>query len=142
MKDPFLAPLLRRSERGCALLNERNGSRLAEDVWAAFDSQSRRTGLLGRASLPDDVAMIIAPTNAVHTFFMRFPIDVAFVTRDGTIVKACASVRPWRVAGAMRGYAAVELSAGTLARCDTVRGDRLIVVEAQSSDREKTKLPS
>jgi uncharacterized membrane protein (UPF0127 family) len=72
--------------------------------------------------------MIIAPTNAIHTFFMRFPIDVAFVTRAGRIVKACHAVRPWRVAGAIRAYAAIELPAGTLARCETLAGDALEVV--------------
>jgi hypothetical protein len=61
---------------------------------------------------------------------MRFPIDLAFVTRDGRIVKACPSVKPWRVAAALRAYAVVELPAGTLARCETVPGDRLIVVES------------
>ena len=74
--------------------------------------------------------MVIAPSNAIHTFFMRFPIDLAFVTRDGRIVKTCPSVKPWRVAAALRAYAVVELPAGTLARCETVPGDRLIVVES------------
>jgi uncharacterized protein len=71
--------------------------------------------------------MIIAPSNAVHTFFMRFPIDVAFVTRQGRIVKACAGLKPWRLAGALRGYAVVELPVGTLARYDTVVGDILTI---------------
>jgi uncharacterized membrane protein (UPF0127 family) len=72
--------------------------------------------------------MLIAPSNAVHTFFMRFPIDIAFVTREGRVVKTYATLRPWRVAAALGAYAVVELPAGTLARCDTVAGDTLAIV--------------
>jgi uncharacterized membrane protein (UPF0127 family) len=74
--------------------------------------------------------MLIAPTNAVHTFFMRFPIDVAFVTREGRVLKTCEALAPWRIAGAFRAYAVVELPAGTLSRCDTIVGDMLAIVPA------------
>jgi hypothetical protein len=94
----------------------------------AFDSRSRRSGLLGRDTFGDGQAMIIAPSNAIHTFFMRFPIDIAFVTRAGRVVKTCHGVRPWRLAGALRAYAAIELPAGTLVLCETVSGDVLEVV--------------
>jgi uncharacterized membrane protein (UPF0127 family) len=135
MRNAFLDPLLRRSSSGHALVNQRNGAIVADRVLTALDSRSRRTGLLTYTSLPDGAAMVIAPTNAIHTFFMRFPIDVAFVTRDGRVVKTCSSVRPWRIAVALRAFAVVELPPGTLTRWDTVPGDRL-VVHASSSDRE------
>ena len=67
----------------------------------AFDSASRRTGLLRHESLPAGTGIIIAPSNAIHTFFMRFAIDVAFVTKDGKVVKLRAAVPPWRMAGAL-----------------------------------------
>jgi hypothetical protein len=73
--------------------------------------------------------MVIAPTSAVHTFFMRFPIDVAFVTRDGRVLKTYAALAPWRIAAAFRAHAVVELPAGTLSRCDTIPGDTLIIEE-------------
>ena len=74
--------------------------------------------------------MIIAPSNAIHTFFMRFPIDIAFVTRAGRVVKTCHTVKPWRIAVSIRAYAAIEFPAGTLASCETVSGDLLEVIEA------------
>jgi uncharacterized protein len=123
----FLRPLLRNAESPHVIRNTRNGRILAQDLVAAFDSKSRRIGLLRHESFPEGSAMIIAPSNAVHTFFMRFPIDVAFVTRQGRIVKACAGLKPWRLAGALRGYAVVELPVGTLARYDTVVGDILTI---------------
>ena len=116
------------------LKNAGNQRVLAHRLVTAFDSESRRSGLLGRETFGDGQAMIIAPSNAVHTFFMRFPIDIAFVTRAGRVVKTCHAVRPWRVAGAVRGYAAIELPAGTLAQCETVAGDILEV--ARETARE------
>jgi len=130
MKHGFVAPLLRRSSIALCLRNERNGRVLADSVLAAFDSKTRRAGLLGHDSLPDNQAMVIAPTNAVHTWFMRFSIDLAFVDRTGRVVKTYQSVKPWRVAGAFRAYAVVELAAGSLARNDTVPGDILEIVPA------------
>jgi uncharacterized membrane protein (UPF0127 family) len=128
MKPGFVAPLLRRSSIALCIRNERNGRVLADSVLSAFDSKTRRAGLLGRDSLPDNHAMVIAPTNAVHTWFMRFSIDLAFVDRTGRVVKTYQAVKPWRVAGALRAYAVVELAAGSLARNDTVTGDMLAIV--------------
>ena len=127
VETAFVTPLLRRPESSHTIRNERNGRVLADRVLPAFDSKSRRAGLLRYGSLADGYAMVIAPSNAIHTFFMRFPIDLAFVTREGRVVKTRASVRPWRVAAAFRAYAVIELPAGTLARCDTVPGDRLAI---------------
>ena len=71
--------------------------------------------------------MIIAPSNAIHTFFMKFAIDVAFVGRDGVVRKIRSAVAPWRIAAALRGYAVIELRAGVLERANTVIGDRLVI---------------
>ena len=127
----FLKPLLRNPGESYdpgeyVLRNERTGAVLASRVLTAFDSASRRTGLLQHESLPEGTGIIIAPSNAIHTFFMRFAIDVAFVTKDGKVVKLRAAVPPWRIAGALRGYAVVELPAGTFERTGTRQGDRLM----------------
>ncbi len=53
------------------------------DLEVAVDSATRKKGLLGREGLADGGGLVIAPTNAVHTFFMRFPIDIVFVSRAG-----------------------------------------------------------
>ncbi len=129
MSGSFLRPLLLESS-GLVIRNVRNQRQLAHDLIPAFDSETRRTGLLRHESFPDGSAMLIAPTNAVHTFFMKFPIDIAFVTRDGRVVKACEAVRPWRIAIGFGAYAVVELPAGTLRRSETMAGDTLAIVPA------------
>ena len=131
MSTSFFRPLLREPQRRQVIRNTRNGRVIADDLTSAFDSKSRKVGLLNHVSFPQGAAMLIAPTNAVHTFFMRFPIDIAFITREGTVVKVCPSVRPWRIAAAFRAYGVIELPAGTLAAAETVAGDVLAVVPAE-----------
>ncbi len=127
----FLQPLLKEPGLSHRLENTRNGQTIAFALLTAFDSASRRTGLLRHDSLPEGSALIIAPSNAVHTIRMRFAIDIAFVARDGCIVKVYTALPPWRMAAALRGFAVVELPAGALAAADTVVGDRLVVVRAE-----------
>ena len=122
-----LAPLLDDPRGEYRLTNARTARVLADRLLPAFDSATRRTGLLKHASLQAGSAMVIAPSAAIHTFFMRFVIDVAFVDRGGRVVKACPSVRPWRIALAPRAFAAIELPAGTLESTGTVTGDRLFL---------------
>lgn len=100
---------------------------VATTLEGAFDSATRKRGLLGRDSLPPGHALIIAPSNMVHTFFMRFPIDVLIVRRDGTVAKARPNVPARRIVGALRGFAVIEMAANELARSGTVAGDRLSV---------------
>ncbi len=128
----FLAPIAEAPSRACSLRNRRTGEVVAARVLPALDSATRRRGLLGRSSLGAGEAMVIAPTSAVHTFWMQFPIDVAFVRRDGTVVKTRAAVGPWRMTGALGAHAVVELEAGALARHDTRPGDVLEIVAAVS----------
>lgn len=96
---------------------------VASTLLPALDSETRRTGLLKHQSLPEGEAMVIAPTNAIHTFFMKFAIDVAFVARDGRIVKIRPAMPAWRMSAAWGGYAVVEMAAGEFARTGTRVGD-------------------
>jgi hypothetical protein len=129
VKAHFLRPLLKRSEGPLRLLNERTGLSVATTLEGAFDSASRKRGLLGRDSLPQGHALIIAPSNMVHTFFMRFAIDILIAARDGRVVKARQNVPARRLVGALRGFAVIEMAANELERSGTAAGDRLLVVE-------------
>jgi uncharacterized membrane protein (UPF0127 family) len=122
----FLTPLIG-AEAGTAILrNSRTGVLIADRVIPAFDSRARRTGLLNHSGLRPGEAMIIAPTNAIHTFFMRFPIDVAFVDRQGCVLKICTALRPWRIAAEWRAHAVIEMATNTLLSLTTV-GDPIVL---------------
>lgn len=71
--------------------------------------------------------MIIAPTNAIHTFFMKFPIDVLFVAKDGRVVKIREALPPWRIAGGWGAFCVIELAAGGLRSSATQNADFLCV---------------
>ena len=126
----FLAPLLTRSPRPLRLLNLRTGQTLATAVETAFDSTSRRRGLLGRDHFTAGAALVIAPCGAVHTFFMRFPIDIVFARRDGRVLKTRSTVPAWRLAVAWRAFATIELPSGVVERSGTCPGDLLEVADA------------
>ena len=110
--------------------NERTGVSIATHLETAFESASRNRGLLGRTALPPGHALIIAPSNMVHTFFMRFPIDLIFVARSGDILKIRTRVRSRRIVGSLRAFAVIELAAGALEESGTRAGDRVILVAA------------
>lgn len=57
----------------------------------------RAKGLIGTKDLAPDEGMLILKCNAIHTFFMRFPIDATFLDKDGQIVKVVRNIRPWRL---------------------------------------------
>ena len=111
----------------CGLHIERTGRWLVSSLVLAFDSETRRKGLLGRDSLGEGEGLVIAPSQGVHTFGMRFPIDIVGVDRDGRVVKVRASVPPRRIVLALSAFAMVELPAGRVARAGVEIGDRVSV---------------
>ena len=111
----------------CTLLADGRNEPLARSLIPAFDSPSRRRGLLGRDSLADGAALIIAPSSAVHTFRMQFPIDLIYARRDGRVLKVREAVPPNRMSGAWGAFAVIELPAGTIARVGLQTGDRLTI---------------
>lgn len=110
----------------------RNATRrtaLARAEWRA-SVLGRTRGLLGRARLAPGEGIVLWPEASVHTLFMRFPIDVAYVDREGRVVKTVSWLRPYRFSLGGRGaHAAVELPTGTLAATGTCAGDHLVFDE-------------
>jgi uncharacterized protein len=128
MAGPHVFEPLLRDRAGCyRLINRTNSIVLAEAVETAFDSRSRRTGLLGREALGADAVLAIAPCNAVHTIGMRFPIDLLFITRAGYVTKRVLGLRPGRIAASLSAFAVLEFAAGQPAVAATPVGDRVAV---------------
>lgn len=122
-----------------ALVNERTDTLVADVVELAVTRRSRRKGLLGREGLPSSTGMVLAPCFSIHTAFMRFPIDAAFVSRGGKVVKMVHELRAWRLAMSPSAHAVVELSPGTLRRRDVAIGDRLYFVQGVVDDRSSSR---
>lgn len=117
------------------VINRARGTVLAEQAESARTWWTRGKGLLGRKCLPTGSGLIIEPCSSIHTWFMAFPIDVAFVAADGRVVRTAPALAPWRFGPLARGVRyVVELPAGALATSGTVADDYLdILPEAADS---------
>ena len=100
-------------------------------------SFARARGLLGRRCLEPGSGMLIDAAPSVHMFFMRFPIDVVFLDRDWKVVAVRHQLRPWRVAGARRAVAALELPAGAAAEAGIEDGDVLSVEDVKTGGNDR-----
>ena len=123
----WLAASVREPQGRFGVWNLRTGAAVATRLITAFDSDSRRQGLLGRRGLAAGEGLVLAPCSSIHTAFMRFPIDLVFVARDGRVLKTAVAVRPWRIRLAWRAFAVVELPAGSLEHSGTAPGDVVVL---------------
>jgi len=126
----FLQPLLKRASEGLVLRVEGRDVPVATTVESAFDSTTRKRGLLGRDALSPDVAFVIAPCSGVHTFGMRFPIDLIFAARDGRVTKVRHSMPASRISIGFGAFAVIEMAAGAVERAGVREGDQLVVGHA------------
>lgn len=73
--------------------------------------------------------MWIVPCEAVHTFFMKFPIDLIYLDRKHRVKKIRGSVPAWRISGCLSAHSVLELPAGTIRNTLTECGDVLEIEE-------------
>lgn len=115
-----------------AVNTSKEGTIIARRVEWAGTSAQRRRGLLGRTGLDPEEAMYIVPCEWIHTFRMQFPIDVAFLAKNGRVLAVHHSLKPNRVSKiAFRAEGVLELSAGKLRVTDTEVGD---IIELREVD--------
>ena len=87
---------------------------------------SRMVGLLAHRDLPVGDGLLLAPAWSIHTWFMRFAIDVVFLDADHRVLRVYAGLPPWRlVSGTRLARTVLEFGAGTLARTRLAPGDVL-----------------
>ena len=109
--------------------NQTRETVLATDAIAANTSQKRRTGLLKHSSLPKGEALWIVPCEGVHSFFMKFAIDVVYLNKKRQVLKIVPNWRPWRVSMCIRAHSVLELPAGMAEETQTQRGDQLLFIK-------------
>jgi uncharacterized membrane protein (UPF0127 family) len=110
---------------------------LADRVGVAASRAARAVGLLSRSGLEPGEALWIVPSRGVHTWGMRFTIDVLALDDAGMVIDCVSNLRPWRVRLPRRGTAGVlELPAGTLAASRTGIGHQVVLeLSAQEVQR-------
>ena len=109
---------------------------LADCVEVADRGAKRRKGLLGREKLSAGEGLWIVPCESVHTFGMRFPIDLVYLDRDKRVKKVTNDVHPWRMSACLSAHSVVELASGSIRKSQTQPGDRLeFSLASMPSDR-------
>ncbi len=98
---------------------------LAEEATVANTSATRRRGLLKRQDFPRGEGLWIVPCEAVHTFWMKFPIDLVYLNKRKQVVKVRHAVPPWRISACLRAHSVLELPAGVARDTNTKPGDQL-----------------
>lgn len=111
--------------RRILIRNETRNTTIAEAAEIADTSATRTKGLLGRNTHPAGQALWIVPCSGIHTFGMRFAIDVVYLDRKLKIKKTRSYVRPWRLSMCLLADSVLELPAGTIDLAPLRRGDQL-----------------
>jgi uncharacterized membrane protein (UPF0127 family) len=110
------------------LINQTKSTPLAENVETAQSLWTRTRGLLGRSSLESGKVLWISPCSSIHTCFMRFPIDVAFVDKHLKVTRVKTQIGPWKlVFSPWKSKSVFEFPAGTLTLENIQIGDQLHV---------------
>jgi uncharacterized membrane protein (UPF0127 family) len=108
------------------LIKRKDGSVVIHRCRITTNAFERMYGLLPKSSLAPDEALWIQPTTSIHTFFMRFAIDVAFLDRSGKVIRVYHCLKPWRHSR-IHFFAAGAIEAAAGALSDLREGEELVI---------------
>lgn len=124
----------------CSVLGP-DGSVLVARADTAAGFLGRAVGLMGRRALGPGRALYIAPCGSIHTFFMRFALDLIFVDAAHRVVRVVRDVRPWRIATGGPGATGVfELEAGWLPDGSPKSGEVLQIRPSSGTSPDSRRL--
>ncbi|HJR88569.1 MAG TPA: DUF192 domain-containing protein [Aeromicrobium sp.] len=110
--------------------NVTRGTVVGESIRVASSALDRSVGLLRTAVIEPGEGLWIERSPSIHMFFMRYPIDAVFVSKEMRVTKIAANLKPWRVVWWARGARdCLELPVGQASATDTRVGDQLRLAE-------------
>jgi len=109
--------------------NVTRGTSIGDAIDAAESTAQRRTGLLKHDKLDDGAGLWIVPCEAVHTFFMKFAIDLIYLDRKHRVRGVVRELRPWRLSMCLPAHSVLELPPETIDRTNTQKGDQLELLQ-------------
>ncbi|MFD1707626.1 DUF192 domain-containing protein [Siminovitchia sediminis] len=111
---------------------------LADHVEAADTFWKRFRGLMGRKSLPERTAIYLTPCRSIHTFFMRFSIDVIYLDKNNHIVGLEEHLQPGKTGRNVKhARSVIEMPAGTIQASSIVEGQTVVFVNGKSSEEHQ-----
>ena len=108
--------------------NLTRGTSIGDAIACAESSSERRIGLLKHTRLDVGEGLWIVPCEAVHTFFMKFALDLIYLDRKKRVRGVRKAVGPWRFSMCFAAHSVIELPVGTIDRTLTAKGDELEIV--------------
>jgi uncharacterized protein len=120
--------------RAVEIANITQGTVLGSEIRVANTAWSRMVGLLGNSGLPPGSGLLIEPSSGVHTFGMRFPIDVVALDRQLCVRGVWENLGPFRIAAVgFKVHKVLELPVGAIRDSRTRVNDQLAVQEPGSN---------
>ena len=116
-----------------AVLSDR--CHFANTVW------KRMIGLLNRRSFVPGEGLLLDRCYGVHTFGMRFPIDLLFLDQDLRVIRAVRALAPFRTCAVKRAVYVLELPVGAVDRTGTSEGDQIQIRSAEAERRATVQTP-
>ncbi|MBF0265286.1 MAG: DUF192 domain-containing protein [Gammaproteobacteria bacterium] len=98
---------------------------ILDSLFVTESSLERMQGLLGKKKLTHSDGLLILPCNSVHTFFMKYSIDVVYLNKLGEILKIVPSLKPWRLSFCLRAASTLELTKDAAASLNLHIGQKL-----------------
>ena len=119
------AEAVRQEGKAEGLIHERSGDLVARRLIKAGTFKERLTGLMGKKDMPKDTAFWIPDCPSIHTFFMRFSLDLIFTDKNLQIVSVFYDVPPYKIIfGGLQARHVFEMKAGA-GKPSLQKGDRL-----------------
>jgi uncharacterized membrane protein (UPF0127 family) len=119
--------------------NRTRNTYLATDLVIARTHWTRFRGLMAKdaSHFRPGQGLWITPSHGIHTFAMRFPIDVLYLDHERIVIHVEEELKPWRMAAIRVSAASVlELPTGTIRDSRTTLGDKVDILMERPLDTE------
>jgi len=106
-----------------SVVNKTKGKTLAGRARVAGSFISRLTGLMLRKGLDKESGLVFYKASSIHTFFMRFTLDVMFLDKNMTVKRLVRGLCPWRAVFCPGSFVTIEFSSENSNLQDTQEKD-------------------
>jgi uncharacterized protein len=106
-------------------LTRADDNRVLKNISKTTHFFDRMCGLLTKPRLNENEGLLIVPCSSVHTFGMRYALDLVFLDKQWNIVKTVSSLKPWRMSASSNANMVLELAAGSLEKLELTTGQKL-----------------
>ena len=111
------------------LINKTSNTIISENVMVANTYFKRLKGLMFTKELPDQSALHIVPCNEIHTFNMKYSIDVLYLDRNNNILHIEEEMQPGKIGKRVKNaVSVVELPSGKVKRVGVKIGQAVVFV--------------